>query len=82
MLRSTRHRLLALCAAALMAVILALGFAFIDAKFWGVVVMGGSVVIFFFMPWLDQSPVKSIRYRPAFHKTLLILFVIAFAVLG
>ena len=64
------------------AVILALGFAFIDAKFWGVVVMGGSVVIFFFMPWLDQSPVKSIRYRPAFHKTLLILFVIAFAVLG
>ncbi|CAJ0778765.1 Cytochrome b/c1 [Ralstonia chuxiongensis] len=64
------------------AVVLALGFAFIDAKFWGVVVMGGSVVIFFFLPWLDQSPVKSIRYRPGFHKTLLILFVIAFAVLG
>ncbi|CAJ0690877.1 Cytochrome b/c1 [Ralstonia mannitolilytica] len=64
------------------AVILALGFAFIDAKFWGVVVMGGSVVIFFFLPWLDQSPVKSIRYRPGFHKTLLIIFVIAFAVLG
>ncbi|CAJ0799192.1 Cytochrome b/c1 [Ralstonia condita] len=64
------------------AVILALGFAFIDAKFWGVVVMGGSVVIFFFMPWLDQSPVKSIRYRPGFHKVLLVLFVIAFAVLG
>ncbi|MGM3274342.1 cytochrome b [Ralstonia sp. 24A2] len=64
------------------AVILALGFAFIDAKFWGVVVMGGSVVIFFFLPWLDHSPVKSIRYRPSFHKTLLILFVIAFAVLG
>nr|WP_311528639.1 cytochrome bc complex cytochrome b subunit [uncultured Ralstonia sp.] len=64
------------------AVVLALGFAFIDAKFWGVVVMGGSVVIFFFLPWLDHSPVKSIRYRPSFHKTLLILFVIAFAVLG
>ncbi|CAJ0715295.1 Cytochrome b/c1 [Ralstonia mannitolilytica] len=64
------------------AVILALGFAFIDAKFWGVVVMGGSVVIFFFLPWLDQSPVKSIRYRPGFHKVLLVLFVIAFAVLG
>ncbi|WP_199032011.1 cytochrome bc complex cytochrome b subunit [Ralstonia flaminis] len=64
------------------AVVLALGFAFIDAKFWGVVVMGGSVVIFFFLPWLDQSPVKSIRYRPGFHKVLLILFVIAFAVLG
>lgn len=64
------------------AVILALGFKYIDAKFWGVVVMGGSVVIFFFLPWLDHSPVKSIRYRPGFHKTLLILFVIAFAVLG
>ncbi|MCK4162311.1 cytochrome bc complex cytochrome b subunit [Ralstonia pseudosolanacearum] len=64
------------------AVILALGFAFIDAKFWGVVVMGGSVVIFFFMPWLDQSPVKSIRYRPGFHKVLLGIFVVAFAVLG
>ncbi|WP_197329138.1 cytochrome b [Ralstonia syzygii] len=64
------------------AVILALGFAFIDAKFWGVVVMGGSVVIFFFMPWLDQSPVKSIRYRPGFHKVLLGIFVVAFALLG
>ncbi|KHK54195.1 cytochrome B [Ralstonia sp. A12] len=64
------------------AVILALGFAFIDAKFWGVVVMGGSVVIFFFLPWLDQSPVKSIRYRPGFHMVLLIVFVITFAVLG
>jgi ubiquinol-cytochrome c reductase cytochrome b subunit len=35
-----------------------------DAKFWGVVVMGGAVVILFFLPWLDRSPVKSIRYRP------------------
>src|SRR4051812_16775623 len=32
----------------------------IDAKFWGVVVMGGAVVILFFLPWLDHSPVKSI----------------------
>jgi ubiquinol-cytochrome c reductase cytochrome b subunit len=31
----------------------------IDAKFWGVVVMGGAVIILFFMPWLDKSPVKS-----------------------
>ena len=36
----------------------------IDAKFWGVVVMGGAVIILFFLPWLDHSPVKSIRYRP------------------
>ena len=32
--------------------------------------MGGSVVILFFMPWLDQSPVKSIRYRPDWHKAV------------
>ena len=29
-----------------------------DAKFWGVVVMGGAVVILFFLPWLDHSPVQ------------------------
>ena len=39
-----------------------------DAKFWGVVVMGGAVVIMFFLPWLDHSPAKSIRYRPNWHK--------------
>ncbi len=39
-----------------------------DAKFWGVVVMGGAVIILFFLPWLDHSPVKSIRYRPTWHK--------------
>jgi ubiquinol-cytochrome c reductase cytochrome b subunit len=55
-------------------VVLAVGFYFIDAKFWGVLVMGGSVVVLFFMPWLDCSPVKSIRYRPAFHKSILIVF--------
>ena len=27
----------------------------IDAKFWGVVVMGGAVVILFFLPWLDNT---------------------------
>lgn len=64
------------------AVILAVGFYFIDAKFWGVLVMGGSVVILFFLPWLDCSPVKSIRYRPAFHKTILTVFVVVFIVLG
>jgi ubiquinol-cytochrome c reductase cytochrome b subunit len=54
----------------------------IDAKFWGVVVMGGAVVILFFLPWLDYSPVKSIRYRPTWHKYLYGAFVINFFVLG
>ena len=54
----------------------------IDAKFWGVVVMGGAVIILFFLPWLDHSPVKSIRYRPSWNKYLYGVFVINFLVLG
>lgn len=54
----------------------------LDPKFWGVVLMGASVLIFFAMPWLDQSPAKSMRYRPAWHFWLLIAFVIAFLILG
>ena len=54
----------------------------IDAKFWGVVAMGGGVVILFFLPWLDNSVVKSIRYRPDWHKYLYAVFVIDFLVLG
>lgn len=54
----------------------------IDAKFWGVVAMGGTVVILFFLPWLDHSPVKSIRYRPTWHKWIYGIFMINFLVLG
>jgi ubiquinol-cytochrome c reductase cytochrome b subunit len=53
-----------------------------DAKFWGVVVMGASTMILFFLPWLDHSPVKSIRYRPDWHKYLYGIFVINFLILG
>ena len=63
-------------------VVLAATFYLLDAKFWGVMVMGGSVVIFFFLPWLDNSPVKSIRYRPQFHKYIYGLFVVTFIILG
>jgi ubiquinol-cytochrome c reductase cytochrome b subunit len=52
-----------------------------DAKFWGVVVMGGAVVVLFFLPWLDRSPARSIRYRPNWHKGLIALFVVVFAIL-
>ena len=54
----------------------------IDAKFWGVVILGGAVVILFFLPWLDHSDVKSIRYRPSWNKYLYGLFVVNFLVLG
>jgi ubiquinol-cytochrome c reductase cytochrome b subunit len=65
--------------AAAVAVVLMLA---IDAKFWGVVTMGGAVIILFFLPWLDHSPVKSIRYRPTWHKYLYAVFVVIFLILG
>ncbi|NYT22482.1 cytochrome bc complex cytochrome b subunit [Alcaligenaceae bacterium] len=63
-------------------IILAILFRTIDAKFWGVVVMGGSVVLLGFLPWLDSSPVKSIRYRPTWHKYLYAVFIVNFLILG
>jgi len=51
-------------------------------KLMGVVMMGASVAILFFLPWLDRSPVKSIRYRGMWYKVLLALFTIAFVRLG
>ncbi len=69
----------AIVVAAAVGIALMLG---IDAKFWGVVVMGGAVVIMFFLPWLDNSPVKSIRYRPSWHKYVYGVFVVNFAILG
>lgn len=58
------------------------GMFIFDAKFWGVVLMGVSVMILFGLPWFDLSPVKSIRYRPSWHKYVYIVFGIAFVVLG
>jgi ubiquinol-cytochrome c reductase cytochrome b subunit len=58
------------------------GFQVLDAKFWGVVAMGVSVMIFFAMPWIDNSEVKSIRYRPDWHKYVYAVFVVVFIVLG
>ena len=54
----------------------------LDAKFWGVIGMGSAVVIFCFLPWLDRSPVKSIRYKGPIFKTALALFVAVFFILG
>ena len=62
-------------------VVIALLKAF-DAKFWGVVVMGVAVMVLFPLPWLDKSPVRSIRYRPGWNKWLYAIFVVNFLVLG
>ena len=54
----------------------------VDAKLWGVIAMGLSIVVLFFLPWLDRSPVKSIRYRGSLYKTSLGLFIVSFFILG
>jgi ubiquinol-cytochrome c reductase cytochrome b subunit len=51
-------------------------------KLMGVVLMGVSVMILFFLPWLDRSPVRSIRYKGLWYKILLFIFAIAFVRLG
>lgn len=51
-------------------------------KFAGVIAMGGAIVVLFMLPWLDRSPVKSIRYRGGIFKKAVLLFVIAFIGLG
>jgi ubiquinol-cytochrome c reductase cytochrome b subunit len=56
--------------------------AFLGTQFWGVLVMGGAVLILFLLPWLDRSPVKSIRYKGPYYKIALALFTISFLVLG
>jgi ubiquinol-cytochrome c reductase cytochrome b subunit len=62
--------------------ILLVGFYSIDAKVWGVVLMGLAVMIFFLLPWLDVSPVKSVRYKGSLYKIALGIFVVVFLVLG
>jgi ubiquinol-cytochrome c reductase cytochrome b subunit len=64
------------------ALVLLIGFFTIDAKFWGVVLMGAAVLIFCALPWLDCSPVKSIRYRGPLCRVALAVFAVSFVVLG
>ncbi|KAB2313483.1 cytochrome bc complex cytochrome b subunit [Betaproteobacteria bacterium SCN2] len=54
----------------------------LGSQFPGVLLMGVAVLIFFALPWLDRSPVKSIRYRGPIYKWFLAAFVISFIGLG
>ena len=56
--------------------------SFAGTQVWGVLAMGGAIVMLFFLPWLDRSPVKSIRYRGLVFKLALAAFVISFLILG
>jgi ubiquinol-cytochrome c reductase cytochrome b subunit len=52
------------------------------SQFPGVVLMGLSIVLLFFLPWLDRAKVKSIRYRGPIYKIMLGLFIVSFVGLG
>ena len=52
------------------------------SQFPGVLVMFGSIALFFILPWLDRSPVKSIRYKGPIFKAALAIFVVTFVFLG
>ena len=54
----------------------------VPSQFGGVLAMGAATMLFFFLPWLDRSPVKSIRYRGWKYKTALAWFTVSFIVLG
>jgi ubiquinol-cytochrome c reductase cytochrome b subunit len=54
----------------------------LNSQFPGVAAMGLSVIGFAFLPWLDKSPVKSIRYRGNLYKSWLAAFVVSFLILG
>ncbi|GMR19679.1 MAG: cytochrome bc complex cytochrome b subunit [Gammaproteobacteria bacterium] len=58
------------------------GLLTLEAKFWGVVLMGLGVGLFALLPWLDRSPVKSLRYRGWMSRLALAIFVVSFFVLG
>jgi len=54
----------------------------VPSKLGGVIAMGAAIAILFVLPWLDRSPVKSMRYKGWMSKTWLGLFVISFVGLG
>ncbi|MCC5791862.1 MAG: cytochrome b N-terminal domain-containing protein [Legionellaceae bacterium] len=54
----------------------------IPDKLMGVIAMGASIILLFFLPWLDRSPVKSMRYKGRFSQIALALFLISFIMLG
>ncbi|RCX33412.1 cytochrome b [Thioalbus denitrificans] len=52
------------------------------SQFPGVVVMFAAIAVFFFLPWLDRSPVKSIRYKGPLFKFWIVVFAISFVILA
>ncbi|MBT8136898.1 MAG: cytochrome bc complex cytochrome b subunit [Gammaproteobacteria bacterium] len=54
----------------------------IPSKIGGVILMGAAIVVLFLLPWLDRSPVRSIRYKGWIFKAALTIFAVSFVALG
>lgn len=54
----------------------------IPNKLMGVCAMALSIVLFVALPWLDKSPVRSMRYKGWFSRIMLMLFVLSVLTLG
>ncbi|NIF17127.1 cytochrome bc complex cytochrome b subunit [Pantoea sp. Cy-639] len=51
-------------------------------KLFGVIAMGAAIAVLFVLPWLDRSPVRSMRYKGWLSKVFLLVFCVAFIILG
>lgn len=51
-------------------------------KLMGVIAMGAAIAVLFVLPWLDRSPVRSMRYKGWISKVFLLVFCVAFVILG
>ena len=56
--------------------------AIAGSAFPGVLAMGAAIAVLFVLPWLDRSPVKSIRYKGWMSKLWLVIFCVSFVILG
>ncbi len=54
----------------------------LKSNFLGAIIMAAAIAILFVLPWLDRSPVKSIRYKGTFSRVALIVFAASFVILG
>jgi ubiquinol-cytochrome c reductase cytochrome b subunit len=54
----------------------------LSSKLLGLIAMGAAIAILFVLPWLDKSPVKSIRYKGTFSRVALLVFAASFVILG
>ncbi len=78
---TVRDKMMKMAILGIGAVIL-VGLNVLEAKLWGVILMFAALAVFFVLPWIDRSPVKSVRYRGWMFKLALGLFSVAFVVLG